>query len=290
MWNIGGESDPGLPDRAEVRPPALPAAAVRLLARRRRHASRRHDAAAAGDGFPADPKARAIGDAVHVRAGVPGQPGDDLQRAQPVRLSADRRRSGTTSGRAQPMAGGQRISAPAPYDTLPVHVRAGSIVPVGPELQYTGEKAGRSDHAVRLRRRRRRASRSTKTTARPTATRRAPARSFRSPGTTRRASRDRRAHRIVSRDARVAHVQGRARLGVLAGWDCSRSCQRRRPSPTLACRSRWTSERSDDPRGARVRRRFGRDGVEGRLDVVDGHSRRPGRLPVERAEARDGGQ
>jgi alpha-D-xyloside xylohydrolase len=41
----------------------------------------------------------------------------------------------------QPMAGGQRISAPAPYDTLPVHVRAGSIVPVGPDLEYTDEKA-----------------------------------------------------------------------------------------------------------------------------------------------------
>ena len=40
----------------------------------------------------------------------------------------------------QPMAGGQQISAPAPFDTLPVHVRAGSIVPVGPDLEYTDEK------------------------------------------------------------------------------------------------------------------------------------------------------
>jgi alpha-D-xyloside xylohydrolase len=29
----------------------------------------------------------------------------------------------------------------APYDAIPVFVRAGSIVPFGPELQYTGEKA-----------------------------------------------------------------------------------------------------------------------------------------------------
>jgi alpha-D-xyloside xylohydrolase len=36
--------------------------------------------------------------------------------------------------------GGRTIDAPAPYDALPVHVRAGSIVPFGPELQYTGEK------------------------------------------------------------------------------------------------------------------------------------------------------
>jgi alpha-D-xyloside xylohydrolase len=36
--------------------------------------------------------------------------------------------------------GGQSIEAPAPYDALPVFVRAGSIIPFGPELQYTGEK------------------------------------------------------------------------------------------------------------------------------------------------------
>jgi alpha-D-xyloside xylohydrolase len=32
------------------------------------------------------------------------------------------------------------ISAPAPFDAIPLHVRAGSLVPVGPELQYTVEK------------------------------------------------------------------------------------------------------------------------------------------------------
>jgi len=38
------------------------------------------------------------------------------------------------------VAGGQTIDAAAPYETIPVHVKAGSIVPVGPELQYTDEK------------------------------------------------------------------------------------------------------------------------------------------------------
>ena len=38
------------------------------------------------------------------------------------------------------LAGGQTIDAPAPYDAIPVHVKAGSIVPMGPELQYTDEK------------------------------------------------------------------------------------------------------------------------------------------------------
>jgi alpha-D-xyloside xylohydrolase len=38
-------------------------------------------------------------------------------------------------------AGGQTVPAPAPYDAIPVYVRAGSIVPFGPELQYADEKA-----------------------------------------------------------------------------------------------------------------------------------------------------
>lgn len=32
------------------------------------------------------------------------------------------------------------ISAPAPFDAIPVYVRAGSIVPFGPEIQYTDDK------------------------------------------------------------------------------------------------------------------------------------------------------
>ncbi len=38
------------------------------------------------------------------------------------------------------MAGGQIVAADAPYDRLPLFVRAGSIVPIGPEQQYIGEK------------------------------------------------------------------------------------------------------------------------------------------------------
>jgi alpha-D-xyloside xylohydrolase len=38
------------------------------------------------------------------------------------------------------VAAGQTIDAPAPYDAIPLFVRAGSIIPTGPELQYTGEK------------------------------------------------------------------------------------------------------------------------------------------------------
>jgi alpha-D-xyloside xylohydrolase len=32
------------------------------------------------------------------------------------------------------------LRAPAPFERIPVHVRAGSIIPFGPELQYTSEK------------------------------------------------------------------------------------------------------------------------------------------------------
>jgi alpha-D-xyloside xylohydrolase len=36
--------------------------------------------------------------------------------------------------------GGKTVEAAAPYDAIPVYVRAGSIVPVGPAMQYTTEK------------------------------------------------------------------------------------------------------------------------------------------------------
>lgn len=39
-----------------------------------------------------------------------------------------------------PTPGGQAIDAPAPYDSMPLYIRAGSIIPFGPEIQYTGEK------------------------------------------------------------------------------------------------------------------------------------------------------
>jgi alpha-D-xyloside xylohydrolase len=35
---------------------------------------------------------------------------------------------------------GTVVHAPAPFDAIPLHVRAGTIVPLGPELQYTAEK------------------------------------------------------------------------------------------------------------------------------------------------------
>jgi alpha-D-xyloside xylohydrolase len=40
----------------------------------------------------------------------------------------------------QKMAGGQTIDASAPVETIPLFIRAGSIVPMGPLLQYATEK------------------------------------------------------------------------------------------------------------------------------------------------------
>jgi alpha-D-xyloside xylohydrolase len=37
-------------------------------------------------------------------------------------------------------SGGQTVKAAAPYEKMPVYVKEGSIVPTGPELQYTSEK------------------------------------------------------------------------------------------------------------------------------------------------------
>jgi alpha-D-xyloside xylohydrolase len=38
------------------------------------------------------------------------------------------------------ISGMQELSVAAPYEKIPVYVRAGSILPFGPEIQYVGEK------------------------------------------------------------------------------------------------------------------------------------------------------
>jgi len=38
------------------------------------------------------------------------------------------------------VAAGKTVDAPARYDAIPIHVKAGSIVPTGPEVAYTDEK------------------------------------------------------------------------------------------------------------------------------------------------------
>ena len=38
------------------------------------------------------------------------------------------------------VSGGQKLNTVAPYERVPLYVREGTILPVGPEIQFTGEK------------------------------------------------------------------------------------------------------------------------------------------------------
>lgn len=40
----------------------------------------------------------------------------------------------------QYIKGGQKLKVDAPYEHIPLYIREGAIIPVGPEIQYTGEK------------------------------------------------------------------------------------------------------------------------------------------------------
>ena len=57
---------------------------------------------------------------------------------------------GTTSGRARSVEGGKRIEADAPLSKLPLFVRAGSIVPMGPAMEWSTEKPADPIEAARL--------------------------------------------------------------------------------------------------------------------------------------------
>jgi alpha-D-xyloside xylohydrolase len=59
-------------------------------------------------------------------------------KTRPVYLPAGARWTDFWTGASH--AGGQTVVADAPIETLPLFVRAGSIVPLGPELQYATEK------------------------------------------------------------------------------------------------------------------------------------------------------
>ena len=90
--------------------------------------------------FRNDPKARNVDRSVHVRLGAPGQPGDRIQGANAGRSTCLRRPAWYDFWTGRRYDGGQTVTVDAPYDRLPLFVRAGSIVPVGPDQQYIGEK------------------------------------------------------------------------------------------------------------------------------------------------------
>ena len=75
---------------------------------------------------------------VYVRIGVPGQPSVEGRCAEAGGLFAE---GGLVRfldrGKVQ---GGQELDVDAPVEKLPLFIRAGSIVPMGPEIEYTGQK------------------------------------------------------------------------------------------------------------------------------------------------------
>lgn len=140
MWEFGGETHPAfrtMRDFARLHYRLLPytyavAGAVT------------HEGATfltpLGFEFPQDATAREIGDQyLYGPAFLVSPVTAPLARSRAVYLPAAR--GGWYdfwSGAA--LAGGRTIDAPAPYERMPLHVRAGAIVPFGPDLQWTGEK------------------------------------------------------------------------------------------------------------------------------------------------------
>ena len=91
--------------------------------------------------FPADATARTLTDEYLFGPGLLVAPVTTYQaRSRPVYLPP------TAGGwydfwTGAAAAGGRTIVASAPLDAMPLYVRAGAILPFGPELQYTAEKA-----------------------------------------------------------------------------------------------------------------------------------------------------
>jgi alpha-D-xyloside xylohydrolase len=89
--------------------------------------------------FPGDPKVRAIADEYLFGPAFLVSPVYRYRaRTREVYLPAGALWYDFYSNRT--FAGGQRIAAAAPLARMPLFVRAGSIVPVGPAIEYTGEK------------------------------------------------------------------------------------------------------------------------------------------------------
>ena len=89
--------------------------------------------------FPADAKVARHCRPVHVRASAAGQPRNQGRQRLRAAFTCPPGRAGMTSGRSEAARAGNDQCA-SPFETMPLYVRAGSILPMGPELQYTSEK------------------------------------------------------------------------------------------------------------------------------------------------------
>jgi len=93
--------------------------------------------------FPDDQRARTTGDQYLFGPALLVSPISAYrQRARPVYLPAgpNPRRDWYDFWTGKALTAGAVVDAAAPYDAIPVHVRAGSILPLGPDLQFAAEK------------------------------------------------------------------------------------------------------------------------------------------------------
>ena len=91
--------------------------------------------------FPKDKEALNIGDQYLFGPAIMVTPVTTAGAAtQSVYVPAGSGLPGTTSGPARLPPPGQSVDAAAPIETLPLFIRPGSIVPMGPFLQYSSEK------------------------------------------------------------------------------------------------------------------------------------------------------
>ena len=91
--------------------------------------------------FPADAKARVITDQYMFGPAFLVSPATTYKaRSRSVYLPAGSWYDFWTGIALAPANAGTVIDAPAAYDSMPLHVRAGSIIPFGPPIQYTTEK------------------------------------------------------------------------------------------------------------------------------------------------------
>ena len=89
--------------------------------------------------FPQDPQARDLTDEYLFGPSLLVSPVTTFKaRTRSVYLPAGTSWFDFWTGKA--IGGGRRMDADAAFDAIPVHVRAGSIVPFGPDCQYLGEK------------------------------------------------------------------------------------------------------------------------------------------------------
>ncbi len=102
--------------------------------------------------FRDDPATYDIADQFMFGSGVPRQPGDGADglccevaaigrvtehgRSTCPQATCPQAATGTTSRTDRRFTGGQTVLADAPLDTLPLYVRAGSIIPMGPSRQH----------------------------------------------------------------------------------------------------------------------------------------------------------